>query len=401
MFSISRRQLAFQVRTFSACGVASTGKPMSKEAQAFLDSINSQAQVQKDKRASFPKQFVKDNLQGPAVPKRVSPRDVNFSKTMKGPAKNMFRSTPTDGKRGKKFEKQERAPKKINLRQYPFTTGSDNAQKAVQLVINEILDQSAAGEIAYVNDAGKVEEVLLKDFLPQLDVMDYGLSVVVNNQLERPLVKKVPILTAIRKLSDHMADIRAEDMKDNSTYKRSLRMALKKKQKGDVKQVRIGWNISLSDLATKKQRDIVSQLSKGCKVHIYIANKWQLRKMAQGARKQAAESGEATEEDLEDEAGVEEEPVAGKELNELEEYKRAQVLETLLGIVLVYCKPVVEGTIRDQIVIRLDDAKMPEGEEESEKVLDNKELARLKKQERQEKARRIAEEKRAAKAAVL
>lgn len=135
--------------------------------------------------------------------------------------------------------------------------------------IRKVLDNdNRAGSVWYINEFGKREETTIFDVLVRLDEVqagkkEYDLIKLIHVTDSRPLVKKFNRNEAMAEFKERIF------ARNDKLYGRTK----EKKRESNLKFVKLGWEMSLSDLKNQKTKEILTHLKKGYRVRIGISVK--------------------------------------------------------------------------------------------------------------------------------
>ncbi|SCV01854.1 LAMI_0G14180g1_1 [Lachancea mirantina] len=168
--------------------------------------------------------------------------------------------------------------KRLALR---WSGGNERAQQAANWIIERSIKINSRGIVKMVNtESNKLEEVQIQTLPEKIDLSSQGLILVdVEEQhgSKIPLIKIVEAKTALKRYSDAIASRKEKEL---SRLGISARTGKKPEKDKDscIKQIKVSWQISDSDLVNQKANEIESQLQKGLKVHLYVDSKDALSK---------------------------------------------------------------------------------------------------------------------------
>ncbi|SCU87666.1 LADA_0E05424g1_1 [Lachancea dasiensis] len=227
-----------------------------------------------------------------------------------------------------------------------WTTGSERAQNAANHTLKQILKLNDRGVIKVVNqETNKLEETTVMIWASEIDLEHFGFLVVNVEQRGShniPLVKLVDSKTALKKYSDELAKLKEQELMKMGFSHRKLGKKNEKDSADDnLKQIKVSWQISDSDLNKQKANEITSQLKKGYKVYLYLNGKDALNK-ANWA------------DDITSSAEVLESKFKSQKTTAKELKRRQQVLEQLIEIVSeLALQPSIEGSTESKLIMKL------------------------------------------------
>ena len=195
----------------------------------------------------------------------------------------------------------------------------------------------------------------------------------IDDENQVPLVKIVESRVALKKYSDFLAKKKEKELMQLGVLNKSFKNLVTDKKEGNLKHIKISWQIENDDLEKQKAHEIVSLLKKGSKVTLYLDDKNNINS------NNWLESFEELDHFQKDSA---------TRLSKLVLQKRAAVLEILKETVKEHANdPVLLGNIGTKMIMKLTpkDVK-PQNN-------DKKMLKELRRQERQEKLNKRIEKK--------
>ncbi|SCU96272.1 LAFA_0G05402g1_1 [Lachancea sp. 'fantastica'] len=226
-----------------------------------------------------------------------------------------------------------------------WTSGTERARNAANHVLQQVLKLNDRGIVKVVNqESNTLEEKAFVNWAAGIDLDQMGFILVNIEQRSSgsiPLIKVVDSKTALKKYSDELAERKKEELiKMGFSSKRLGKKNDKDTNTDNLKQIKISWQISDSDLNKQKANEITSQLKKGHKVYLYLNGKEELSKV------NWSDDIPTHQED--------EKKSKGSAISPKEYRRRETVLESLHEIVSeLAIQPVLEGSIDSRLIMKL------------------------------------------------
>lgn len=249
-----------------------------------------------------------------------------------------------------------------------WSTGSDRDKEAANSVLAQVFRMNRAGNIKFINsETSKPEETNIRTFAKGINLEENGLLIANFEEVgdfKIPLLKVVERKVALKRFSDEKARQKEQELIAMGLLKKKpMKLGDSDKGEDSVKQIRVSWQIKEDDLNKQKSHEIISQLKKGYKVHLYIGEK--------GSKNLAADF-----DPLQQSAKVSLKKLSSKDL-----LQRQSVYDHLQKIFEEYsAQPVIEGSVETKMLVKL----TPKNSTTDGK--DNKQaLKELRRKERQEK----------------
>lgn len=305
------------------------------------------------------------------------------------------------GQRGKNDKYSKNNHSRDRERLTFLETGNDRDKDAAKRIISEALKSNRKGLVQLIKPNSPVEILPVIKAFKGLILKEKGLLIVGHKNIkeedenkhglevgDKMLILKVTEREqVIKQYGDYLSELVVEKLKlSNSGILEKQKRGKKDDNKGELKIVQIGWNISLSDLKGQKKFEIENHLKKGDDIEIVIDEKDILDK--ENASQYVSSGNESSADKLEIYAN------RRKQLSDVEITMRNKMLniinETLRSIENLSEANIgaTKGYIESRILIKVKGIKRKEGEEKLKK----KELKALEKKQRAEKiAQRRAE----------
>ncbi|TID30110.1 hypothetical protein CANINC_001272 [Pichia inconspicua] len=305
------------------------------------------------------------------------------------------------GQRGKNDKYSKNNHSRDRERLTFLETGNDRDKDAAKRIISEALKSNRKGLVQLIKPNSPVEILPVIKAFKGLILKEKGLLIVGHKNIkeedenkyglevgDKMLILKVTDREqVIKQYGDYLSELVVEKLKlSNSGILEKQKRGKKDDNKGELKIVQIGWNISLSDLKGQKKFEIENHLKKGDDIEIVIDEKDILDK--ENASQYVSSGNESSADKLEIYAN------RRKQLSDVEITMRNKMLniinETLRSIENLSEANIgaTKGYIESRILIKVKGIKRKEGEEKLKK----KELKALEKKQRAEKiAQRRAE----------
>lgn len=278
--------------------------------------------------------------------------------------------------------RQEVSSKKRNL-VVKWNTGTERDKAAANLVLGQIFRMNRAGTINIVDPISKkVEETNIRNFAKGINLNELGFSIVnveqVNENTQIPLVKMVDRKTAMKKYADEVARRKREELIGMGVIrKKQTKTNDTEKAEDTIKQIKMSWQIKGDDLTKQKAHEIINQLKRGYKVHLYLDDKNSLN-----SNNWAANYDDMNLKKLEN-----------KNISTKQIEHRMSLIDQLEEIIEDYSvQPIKEGNVHTRMIVKL----APKPVISDQKAKDKLALKEQRKKERQEKLLRRIERKKQA-----
>lgn len=305
-------------------------------------------------------------LSNDIVRNALTPKNVSLETHNNGKGSSQRRGLPKSGPKNRTTNKNKGSGKK-NVA-VTWSTGSDRDKEAANSVLSQIFRMNRAGNIKIINsETSKPEETNIRTFGKGINLEENGL-VIVNFEevgtLKVPLVKLVERKVALKRFSDEKARQKEKELIDMGVLKKKpAKLGDSDKGEDSVKQIKVSWQIKDDDLSKQKSHEIINQLKKGYKVHLYIADKAHIN-----SKNLAADFDNVQKPNT-------------KKLSNKDLQQRSSVYEKLQEIFEEYsAQPVIEGSVETKMLIKLTPKVSPAGDKDSKQALKEQ-----RKKERQEK----------------
>lgn len=308
-------------------------------------------------------------LSNDIVRNALTPKNTGMGARSNEKSSSQRRGPPKSGQKHRQSGKNKGSGKKSIA--VTWNTGSDRDKEAANSVLSQIFRMNKVGNVKFINpETSKPEETNIRNFAKGINLEENGL-VIVNfeeaGDAKIPLVKLVERKVALKRFSDEKAKQKEQELINMGLLKkRSSKAGESEKTEETVKQIKVSWQIKDDDLSRQKSHEIVTQLKKGYKVHLYIGDKAQMNAKNLAAEFDASQSSHKT---------------AAKKLSNKELQQRQYVYDKLHEIFEEFsAQPNVEGNLETKMLIKL----TPKSSSTTDKD-DKQALKERRKRERQEK----------------
>ncbi|CEP64488.1 Aim23p LALA0_S11e05292g [Lachancea lanzarotensis] len=249
-----------------------------------------------------------------------------------------------------------------------WTSGTERAQNAANHILQQVLKYNGRGIVKVVmQESNTLEEKVFVNWAADIDLDQMGFILVNIEQTSSgsiPLIKVVDSKTALKRYSDELAERKKEELiKMGFSSKRLGKKNDKDNSDDNLKQIKISWQISDSDLNKQKANEITSQLKKGHKVYLYLNGKDELSKI------NWSDDISASQED--------EKKSKGPKITSKEYARRETVLRRLHEITSEWAlQPALDGSIESRLIMKLN--PKPASTNKDDKALIKEERRQLK-----------------------
>lgn len=336
-------------------------------------------------------------------------RDALYQKNQNGPRRPPFNNDGFDPRRPSFKRDNDRAPARkgsgertsgnpfykrgpppppqIEIPTWEY--GTDLEKEYMNEVFKNIYDINKEGLVIFINQDGKLENGTILNYIDSVPTDSVlGVADIQEQGIEKvALVKIYERRGKLKEFSDKKAD----------EITKQFGRTRKNKRDASLKNIKVSWEISQSDLDNQKASEILTQLKKGFKLLLVVGEKRVIgrktffNKLHRREEEEEQEQGQEEEEEIED---YEEEKEVFEDLNPYEELRRTKVLDQVKAMLEGNATYTIKGDIRSRVLINAEPTGKTEGAKE-EVVDEKKKLKEQKKLERQMKEKLRQEKKKA------
>ncbi|CAN3371628.1 hypothetical protein DIURU_003705 [Diutina rugosa] len=201
----------------------------------------------------------------------------NANKTPRNTANNRFRDLLEAKEYPKKKQQSAKRPQRPagpNRRvRFANESGSEQSRAALKWLVSQVHQVSPSYRVKLL-DQGKPQPADFVEIANSLNLKQQGVQVI--KQDEGVLVKLVKVEDMVKTYSNHLAQVREQELVASGNLKMQRILANRAKaerKKSASKVVSFKWSISLSDLKEQKRTELMGRLNKGEHFTVELASR--------------------------------------------------------------------------------------------------------------------------------